>query len=105
MIENPNKGEIMDSSNPDRDQRLEIIVSGRVQGVGFRYFTENHAHKYGIQGRVKNLLNGDVLIRAIGKDLSKFISEISRGPAYAKVIDVKISELSADYQYEDFRIE
>ncbi len=40
--------------------RYNIIVSGRVQGVGFRYFVQTLAGRLNLKGWVKNLDNGDV---------------------------------------------
>jgi len=42
----------------------KMIVKGRVQGVGFRWFVQQRAEKFGVSGYVKNLDNGDVGIEA-----------------------------------------
>lgn len=71
-----------------------LIVSGRVQNVGFRYFTKSLANQSGVSGYVKNLTNGDVLIEAEAEEdvLNYFIENIKKGPSHAYVSDVTIQE-------------
>ncbi len=95
----------MEGSNPEEEYRKELIVTGRVQGVGFRYFTQRLAGQYHIRGRVKNLFNGDVRVRVIGNNLEAFLSELRKGPAFAEIWDIGIKELSRTFDYEDFQIE
>ncbi|RLC45968.1 MAG: acylphosphatase [Candidatus Cloacimonadota bacterium] len=87
-------------------KRLRITVSGRVQGVGFRYFTERMAGTYNIKGYVRNLYNGDVEIAAIGEDknMELFIDKVSQGPYSAIVTDVKKEPLPDDEDYHSFEI-
>jgi acylphosphatase len=74
---------------------LEIIVAGRVQGVGFRYFTARKAQEYGICGSVKNTLDGKVKIIAYGEkeQMTLFLSAIKCGPSFAFVTEVAITEI------------
>jgi len=84
-----------------------ITVSGRVQGVGFRYFTQEKASSLGLTGYVRNLFNGDVEIVAEGDDktLAKFIKEIRKGPPLSNVIDVKTEwETIKTRKYKSFNI-
>ncbi|MCF7911055.1 MAG: acylphosphatase [Candidatus Cloacimonetes bacterium] len=83
----------------------EYIVSGRVQGVGYRYFVLQAAARYGIRGRVKNLANGKVRVRASGEHLAEFALELAMGPRYSRVDHVESQELSETCGYENFRIE
>jgi len=73
-----------------------FVVSGRVQGVGFRYFVLRHAQALGLGGWTRNLPNGDVEVRAWGDEtvLGKLAVELARGPRSAKVTNVDISEIS-----------
>lgn len=75
--------------------RARAIVSGVVQGVGFRFFASRLAQRYGITGFAKNLPSGDVEIEAEGDKsaVSGFLEEISIGPRYAHVTDVNIEWL------------
>lgn len=84
----------------------KINVSGRVQGVGFRYNAAREARNRGISGFVKNMSNGDVYIEAEGSadDLKHFVEWCKKGPAFGYVESVTVdSYLPANY--EDFRIE
>jgi acylphosphatase len=85
---------------------LNIIVSGRVQGVGFRYSARNYAEILGITGLIKNLTNGNVYIEIEGsKDqLGKFIDWCYQGPSYAEVDEVNIREDNLK-NYSYFKIE
>ncbi|MBI9015250.1 MAG: acylphosphatase [Clostridiales bacterium] len=84
---------------------LIITVSGRVQGVGFRYYTQITAEKYQLTGWVKNNDDGTVLMMVSGdeKVLQYFLQEIESGNQYAYVSNIKIEETT--YQnYENFEI-
>ncbi len=48
-------------------KKIRAIVSGKVQGVGFRMYTRQQAKQLGLRGYVRNLSNGNVEIVAIGK--------------------------------------
>jgi acylphosphatase len=67
-----------------------MFVSGRVQGVGYRFFTINRANRYGVTGWVKNLYDGRVEIEAEGtlSSLRLFLEDIRIGPSYAHVSNV-----------------
>lgn len=82
-----------------------ITVYGRVQGVGFRFYTHRKAVELGIKGFVQNLPDGSVYIEGEGEHaaLSEFISWCRIGPAWARVIDVKISTMPP-IGYQEFKI-
>jgi acylphosphatase len=84
----------------------QAIVHGRVQGVGFRYFTQHEALKHNIKGTVRNLENGSVKIDAEGsrEDMSAFIQAVKKGPMFSKVTDVELYELEETKQYTSFSI-
>jgi acylphosphatase len=79
-------------------RRVKMLVSGRVQGVYFRYFTERKAEEMGVVGSVKNLDTGHVEIIAEADDetLNAFIRWCHKGPITARVDSVDISELAGD---------
>ncbi|MCL5771052.1 MAG: acylphosphatase [Actinobacteria bacterium] len=86
---------------------FELIIEGRVQGVGFRYFAFNNALKHNITGYVKNLPDGNVEIVCSGEkqDLDKFISKMKKGPSFSYISSFKINELSSDgYEFKNFEI-
>lgn len=69
---------------------VRILVSGRVQGVGFRYWTVGEARRLGLHGWVRNRSDGTVEILAIGaaKALVELAQSCRRGPSSAQVIAV-----------------
>jgi len=85
---------------------LHIIVSGLVQGVGFRYFVVNKASQLGLMGYVKNTLNGDVEILAEGNVgmLNQFIEEVKIGPISSDVRSAKIEWIEVTENLGDFTV-
>lgn len=81
-------------------------VSGRVQGVGFRYFAQRKAEEYGLWGYTKNLPDGNVEVVAEGEKekLTSFSEELKKGPALARVDDVRIVWSDADQHFKEFSI-
>lgn len=71
-------------------KRIHATVSGRVQGVGFRYFVRNQASSLGLTGYVRNLENGDVEVVAEGpaEQVEALRQSLWKGPALSKVTDV-----------------
>jgi acylphosphatase len=68
------------------------LVSGRVQGVGFRYFTQDIANREGLRGRVRNLPDGCVEVLAEGDEasLQRLEAALWRGPSHARVEHVEV---------------
>lgn len=68
-----------------------FVVSGRVQGVGFRYFVQEAAMVEGLSGWVRNLPSGAVEALAEGdaEALERFARKLSRGPSMARVDNVE----------------
>lgn len=86
---------------------VSVKVSGRVQGVGFRYFTLHTAVECRINGWVKNKDDGSVLIEAQGdeEDIVLFIDLIKKGPSrFAKVHKVDVTNLEGDPGFTSFNI-
>lgn len=83
------------------------VISGRVQGVGFRYFAERLANQLGIQGYVKNLSTGSVEVYAIGNEpaLEEFKRQLAEGPRSARVTSIEESDERVSEEYSRFRIE
>jgi tRNA pseudouridine55 synthase len=86
---------------------FQAKIYGKVQGVGYRYFTEKIAKKLNILGYVKNLEDGTVEVVAQGKeeDLQKFIEQLKIGPFLAKVekIDIIFKKPTDIYLYFEIR--
>lgn len=84
----------------------EIIARGRVQGVGFRWFVQNCANRYGVKGYVQNRPDGSVLIIAVGSRarLEPFTEEVRQGNRFARVAELTVTELAQYTEYEEFVI-
>jgi acylphosphatase len=68
-------------------QRLHVRISGRVQGVGFRWFVREEARRLGLSGWVTNLRTGEVEVSAGGEQssLERLRRALQVGPAGAQV--------------------
>ena len=73
-------------------------VSGRVQGVGFRYFIKQNADTLAVNGYAKNLPDGRVEFLLQGEKLSvlSLLEKINSGPAYSQVTEVSAEEVDSD---------
>jgi acylphosphatase len=92
---------------PDELAR-RYTVSGRVQGVGFRYFVEDAAEKIGIRGFVRNRRDGSVEVYAIGtqEQLKKLRQALEKGPMMSRVSSVQEEPDAVDARYAgNFTIE
>ena len=76
---------------------VHIIVTGRVQGVGFRYFTVRCANDLGICGWVRNLPDGSVetAIQGPGETVKEMIGLLKQGPGAANVSGMEIEEIGS----------
>lgn len=86
-------------------QRVSIIVTGRVQGVGFRYSARQKAIEMNLTGFVRNLPDGSVSIEAEGRieDVERFLQWCHNGPPRAIIRSVDYSFQPA-LGYENFGI-
>ena len=87
-------------------KRYNLLLKGKVQGVGFRYFCQYQATLKNITGTIRNLDNGDVELEAQGneKDLEKFIQIVLKGNGFSKVIDYDLSPISIIDNEKKFKI-
>lgn len=86
----------------EQEKQYEILVHGRVQGVGFRYAARNQARFFALKGWVENLPDGSVRIQIRGKQDAclNFLQWCRKGPAYgwverATIIEKNLSPLPA----------
>ena len=88
-------------------QARRIIVHGRVQGVGFRYFVQSAAGRLGLVGNVRNRRDGTVEIAVEGDEavIEEFLKEVRKGPPFSRVDRLDVTEAPADGKYTSFRIE
>jgi acylphosphatase len=85
-----------------------FYVSGTVQGVGFRFFSQRVSARLGLAGYVKNLRDGRVEVYAIGapSELAALRRELERGPRSSVVTNVFEEEAGIEEKYaHDFSIE
>jgi acylphosphatase len=82
------------------------VIDGRVQGVGFRWFTHDAAAREGVQGWVRNLADGSVEVVAEGRaeSLDRLEAAIRRGPSLARVEQFDVEELAPTGRTAGFEI-
>jgi len=80
--------------------RFHAFISGRVQGVAFRFFAQHVANMLGVTGWAANLYDGRVEVVAEGEKevLERFLLELKKGPRLARVEGV-------DFLWEDYKDE
>ncbi|MCF8009361.1 MAG: acylphosphatase [Halanaerobiales bacterium] len=90
----------------DDKTRKHIYVSGRVQGVGFRASTQQKAQMIGVTGWVKNLKDGrvEVVIEGSKKKVQKMLDYLNKGPRFANVNSLNISDQKPSDHYNRFSI-
>ena len=83
-----------------------FVIGGRVQGVGFRYFTEKAAVHNGLHGWARNLPDGRVEITAEGDAdaLDRFEQLVTHGPPGAQVVDVVVDNVTPNGRTTGFTI-
>ena len=86
--------------------KKHLVISGRVQGVGFRHWLQSIAIKKNIFGWVKNKITGEVEALIIGKEeeVEDIINLCEQGPLSSKVDQVKVKEYKKDYLKKSFDI-
>ena len=87
-------------------RKVKILVSGRVQGVYFRLFTQNKAKHFAIKGSAKNLPDGrvEIIAEAENMTIEKFIKWCHKGPVTARVDHIEITELESDEVLASFEV-
>jgi acylphosphatase len=90
-----------------REEEVGFIVRGRVQGVGFRWWTNREAERLGIVGTVRNLPDGsvEVMARGTADALQRFERALRRGPPMSQVDFLERCACTLPRGWTDFRIE
>jgi acylphosphatase len=85
---------------------VRVTVTGRVQGVGFRYATLQEAQQRGLSGWVRNLADGRVEVLAQGPAASVdgLVGWIGTGPRFASVVDVEVAAVEPDEGLSTFSV-
>ena len=83
-----------------------LVISGKVQGVGYRYWMKNLAINNNINGWVKNKISGVVEALIIGeeKDVQKLIKLCDIGPSSATIQNIQVNDYNQDYSEKGFNI-
>lgn len=85
-------------------KRLNAIVTGRVQAVGYRNFAWKAARNLPVLGYVRNLPDGNVEVVAEGPHaaLEALLEKLHKGPLLSRVIDVRTEYASATGEFNEF---
>ena len=86
--------------------KKHIVISGKVQGVGFRYWLNQAAKQRNIDGWVRNKIYGEVEALLVGDDMeiNKLIKLCEKGPATSEVTKVKVQSYQKEYLTKSFDI-
>ena len=84
-----------------------VIVHGRVQGVGFRYFVQRIGARLDLTGDVRNLPDStvEIVVEGSAEKIEEFIREVSRGPSLSRVERVDVHDMTAGGRYGSFLVE
>jgi acylphosphatase len=87
-------------------KKVRVTVTGRVQGVWYRATTCEKAMALGVNGYVRNLVNGDVEFIAEGEDakVDELVQWAARGPSTAAVDEIHVQEMEYDKEFTDFKV-
>ena len=82
-------------------------ATGRVQGVGFRWFASHAGRDLGLRGFVRNESDGSVLAEVEGEPaaVERFVEQVRRGPAHARVTGCAVEDLPAEGRLGEFAVE
>ena len=86
---------------------VRLIIKGRVQGVGYRYFAMKEAEKLGIKGYVRNLPDGSVEVVYIPDNPEAeqaFLESLKKGPFLARVDSIEKTEITLPDGLSGFEI-
>lgn len=86
--------------------QYEIKVTGRVQGVGYRYYVQKQAHIFGLNGWVRNTADSGVLVMVQGDKevIDTFIDYLRIGPTMSHVTGISAAPVLSAEIFSDFRI-
>lgn len=87
-------------------KRVHVFVSGKVQGVNFRWNTMVKAKELGIKGWVRNLMDGRVEVVAEGEEdkIEEFVKFLRQGPPRSQVTKIEVKEEKFKNEFREFSI-
>jgi len=86
--------------------RVHLSITGRVQGVSFRYATQRRARELGLHGWVRNRPDGSVESVCDGEPeaVEALVAYVRQGPALAEVSDVAVHDVEPTEPLHGFEI-
>lgn len=105
----PSSGFVQNATNlmeTEAQKRLSARITGRVQGVGFRNFTQRRARRLDVTGWVRNERDGSVRLEAEGLQdaLNSLLDSVHQGPRMARVENVEVDWADATGDFTTFRV-
>ena len=84
-----------------------IIVHGRVQGVGFRYFVQNIGRQMELAGNVSNAPDStvDIIVEGEAGKIADFVRQVEKGPSLSRVERIDVLDIPVQGKYSSFLIE
>ncbi len=88
-------------------QAKQVIVYGRVQGVGFRFYVQNVGNRLGLTGNVRNCPDSsvEIIVEGDARKIAEFIRHVEKGPSLARVLHVDVTDIAVQGTYGSFSIE
>jgi acylphosphatase len=92
--------------SPTRLGAAEVIVEGRVQGVGYRNFAQRRAQDRQLTGYAVNLHTGTVKIRVEGRQeaIDGYVRDLEQGPPLARVARISVTAIPYSGRYDAFSV-
>ncbi|MEJ7622806.1 MAG: acylphosphatase [Pyrinomonadaceae bacterium] len=84
-----------------------FLISGEVQGVGYRYFAQRSSARHQVRGYVKNLKDGrvEVVVEGSERAVHEFLRDLAAGPHHSRVGTIEELVIEPSGLYPSFRIE
>ena len=88
------------------EEKVRVLVYGRVQGIGYRNFVKKYAKMLGLKGYVRNLPENRVEAVFCGdkSDIEKMIEIMKKNHPLAEVKDIKVEKIDIETNFSDFHI-
>lgn len=87
--------------------RARLIITGLVQGVGFRSYTRNNAKSLGLKGYVRNTKSGklEVVVEGYEKQIDDLLDLLHKGPFHSQVENIEVVWEEPENKFKDFTVE
>ena len=87
-------------------QTIHVIVEGKVQGVCFRDYTSQQAHRLKLTGWVRNRVDGtvEVLFRGDDGDIAAMLDWLKKGSPMSRVDNIRISDAASEEHFSTFEV-